>query len=338
MTIEGRALWWRLVFLAPVALTQDRSGLRLPRDRFRSGEETLRAFAPVSAATRASVVKLNVNGGTAALGTVMDGSGLVLTKASELRKGKLTAWLATEKEVDAEMLGVDEEEDIALVKVHALGLKPIRWSKDRAAIGQWAITCGIAATPQAVGIVSALPRRIRPPRAYIGVQFDFASSRPKIESLLAGLGAEMAGLKPGDIIVGVNDAAVTNREQVVEAVREMREGQTIRLRIARGEKEFGTEIKLMAPTGALLERESGSRQRFNRLEGQVSLRAEGFEQAIEHDTVLQPWLCGGPLVNLDGKAIGLNIARASRVSTYALPAGLVEGIFEKLKAGAGSKR
>jgi S1-C subfamily serine protease len=38
------------------------------------------------------------------------------------------------------------------------------------------------------------------------------------------------------------------------------------------------------------------------------------------------------LVNLDGKAIGLNIARASRVATYALPAAMVEQVLAKLKA------
>jgi serine protease Do len=47
--------------------------------------------------------------------------------------------------------------------------------------------------------------------------------------------------------------------------------------------------------------------------------------------VLRPWLCGGPLVNLDGKAIGLNIARAGRVTTYALPARLVKRILDNLK-------
>jgi S1-C subfamily serine protease len=47
---------------------------------------------------------------------------------------------------------------------------------------------------------------------------------------------------------------------------------------------------------------------------------------------LQPWLCGGPLVNLDGQAIGLNIARASRVTTYALPAALVQRIFTNLNS------
>jgi serine protease Do len=71
-------------------------------------------------------------------------------------------------------------------------------------------------------------------------------------------------------------------------------------------------------------------QRQRRLTGEVSQRAEGFEQAIEHDSVLHPWLCGGPLVNLDGKAIGLNIARASRVSTYALPTRLVKRILDNL--------
>jgi hypothetical protein len=37
-----------------------------------------------------------------------------------------------------------------------------------------------------------------------------------------------------------------------------------------------------------------------------------------------------PLVNLDGKGIGLYIARASRVSTYSLPARLVKRILDTL--------
>jgi serine protease Do len=47
-------------------------------------------------------------------------------------------------------------------------------------------------------------------------------------------------------------------------------------------------------------------------------------------------LCGGPLVNLDGKAIGLNIARAGRVTTYALPARLVKRILDNLTPKAKS--
>jgi len=69
----------------------------LPRTRFRSGDETLRAFASVSHMTRHSIVKLHVDGETVALGMVMDVNGLVLTKASEIKKGKLTCWLASDK-------------------------------------------------------------------------------------------------------------------------------------------------------------------------------------------------------------------------------------------------
>jgi serine protease Do len=322
-----------LALLAQVAGAQDYSrSPTLPRNRFRNGEETLRAFAPVSEATRYSIVKFNVDGATVALGTVVDTNGLALTKASELKKGKLTCWLAVEKEVDAEVVGIDEEEDVALVRVQAQGLKAIQWAAGEVSVGQWAITPGIAKTPQAVGIISALPRRIRPPRAFIGVQFDSGGSTPKIGELLPGLGAEKAGLKPGDIIVGLNHVTVTNREQIVETLGNFREGQTVKLRIRRAEKEIDAEVRMMVPRYDQLGSEFNPPQRPSRLTGEVSQRAEGFELAIEHDSVLPPWLCGGPLVNLDGKAIGLNIARAGRVTTYALPAGLAKRILEHLKA------
>jgi serine protease Do len=326
-----------LALLAQAAAAQMSSRpSTLPLNRYRNGEETLRAFAPISEATRYSIVKFNVDGATVALGTVVDTNGLTLTKASELKKGKLTCWLAVEKEVAAEVIATDEEEDVALVQVHAQGLKPVRWDTDQVSEGQWAITPGIAATPHAVGIISALPRRIRPARAYIGVQFEFTGSAPKIQDLRAGFGAEKAGLKPGDIIVGLNHVTVTNREQVVETLREFREGQTVNLRVRREEKEFDAEVQLMADRSGQWSAEADPQERQRRLTGQVSQRAEGFEQAIEHDSVLPPWLCGGPLVNLDGKAIGLNIARAGRVTTYALPARLVKQILERLKTKAKS--
>jgi serine protease Do len=338
--LRGRAL---LVLALAVGLVPQLPGAQdaavsasLRRDRYRSGEATLSAFAPVSEATRNSIVKLNVNGATVALATVVDTNGWALTKASELKKGKLTCWLATEKEVDAELISTDEEEDLALVRVHAVGLKPIRWAAGEVTVGQWAITPGIAATPHAVGIISALPHRVRPPRALIGVKFDNFWSKPIITDVLPGFGAEQVGLKSGDVIVAVNALAVTNREQVVEALREYREGQTVKLLIQRSGTQFTVEVRMMVPRPGQLEGDPEVQQRLDRMDGEVSRRSQGFEQAIEHDTVLQPWLCGGPLVDLDGKAIGINIARASRVSTYALPSRLVKQVLASLKTKAES--
>jgi len=308
----------------------------LPRTRFRSGDETLRAFASVSHMTRHSIVKLHVDGETVALGMVMDANGLVLTKASEIKKGKLTCWLASDKEVDAQLEAVDDTEDMALVRVQCRNLKPIQWASDEVAVGQWAITPGIALTPHAVGIISALPHRIRPPRAYIGVVFDRNVSIPRIGDVRPGFGAEKAGLKIGDVFLALNGAAVTNREQVVETLRELREGTKIKLHVQRAEEELDAEVEMKLPSAVLNGNDFFPEERESRLAGNTSKRAEGFEQAIEHDTVLQPWLCGGPLVNLDGQVIGLNIARASRVTTYALPAALVKRIFEQLKTAPAS--
>ena len=83
-----------LGLLAAMAAEEPAVDQKLLRTRYRSGEETLRAFAPLAAAMRSSIVKLAVNDETVALGAVVDAGGLVLTKASEIRPGKLTCWLA----------------------------------------------------------------------------------------------------------------------------------------------------------------------------------------------------------------------------------------------------
>jgi serine protease Do len=321
--------------LTQAALAQDEGDFpALPRARYRSGQQVLNAFALISAQTRNSIVEVNVNEDTVALGAVVDANGLVLTKASELKSGKLTCWLATGKEVEAQLLAFDDEDDVALVRVKAKGLKPIQWATNQIVEGQWAITPGLAETPQAVGIISTLPHRIRPQRAYIGVVFrDDNTAKPTVRMLMPGFGAEEAGVKPGDIVLAVDGATVTNRAQVIEILKEFRDGQTVQMRFQREEQEFNASIKLTAPKPGQ-RYDNYADERENRLSGDVSLRSEGFEQAIEHDTVLEPWQCGGPLVNLDGKAIGLNIARASRVATYALPASLAREILAKLKSKA----
>ena len=43
--------------------------------------------------------------------------------------------------------------------------------------------------------------------------------------------------------------------------------------------------------------------------------------------------CGGPLVSLDGKVVGINIARGGRVDSYAMPAAETFEVFLQLRAG-----
>jgi serine protease Do len=117
----------------------------------------------------------------------------------------------------------------------------------------------------------------------------------------------------------------------VDSLREYRDGQTVTLGLRRDETNLDTQVRMTTLKSGQLASDLSSRSRSSRVMGEVSQRAEGFEKAIEHDSVLQPWLCGGPLVNVDGKAVGINIARAGRVTTYALPGSLVKRIYEHLK-------
>src|SRR5207253_2964782 len=59
----------------------------------------------------------------------------------------------------------------------------------------------------------------------------------------------------------------------------------------------------------------------------------GFPNILQHDTVLNPRDCGGRLVDLDGKAVGINIARAGRVESYAIPSDTVLALLPDLKSG-----
>ncbi|HTG43478.1 MAG TPA: hypothetical protein VK633_02990, partial [Verrucomicrobiae bacterium] len=134
--------------------------------------------------------------------------------------------------------------------------------------------------------------------------------------------------------LAVNTKEVQDGKELVSVLRDYRDGQTVHLRVRRVEEEFDIDVVMMLPQ---FDHASDREERINRSGVGISERAEGFEMAIQHDTVLQPWLCGGPLMNLEGKAIGMNIARAGRVASYALPAQLSQQIAAKLIAEAKTK-
>jgi len=58
----------------------------------------------------------------------------------------------------------------------------------------------------------------------------------------------------------------------------------------------------------------------------------GFSTVIEHDTMVPPHLCGGPVVNITGTIIGINISRVSRTTTYAIPAEIAQQVVQRLKS------
>ena len=113
-----------------------------------------------------------------------------------------------------------------------------------------------------------------------------------------------------------------SRLGVIETLRGMFPGESVRLTITRNdEANDSTTMDVDASIRDLnVMRESESDARVN---GPRNVRLSGFDQVMQHDTVLDPDECGGPLMDTKGNVIGINIARAGRVVSYALPASLI---------------
>jgi serine protease Do len=72
---------------------------------------------------------------------------------------------------------------------------------------------------------------------------------------------------------------------------------------------------------------------MDQMGGELSDNRAGYPSALQTDLTLEPSECGGPVVNLDGKAIGVNIARGGRVKSYAVPAKDLRALLGDVKSG-----
>ena len=260
-----------------------------------------------------------------ALGTVVGSDGLVVTKGSELGE-VITCELSSGARYHAELAGVDRGSDLALLKIAADGLPTIRWSDESLpAVGGWVVTPGLDDMPQAIGVVSVAPHHVR--GGVLGIQLTEDEPGPRITHVVSSSGAAEAGLSRGDIILKVNGDLVRHVDELVEKTGNLLPGEEVRLLIRRD----GEEQRFKATLGSVSDTLTSRRARFqDRLGSPLSKRRFLFPSAMEHDSLLAPNQCGGVLVDLDGKAIGVNIARASRISSYAIPAHVARPIIESL--------
>lgn len=69
----------------------------------------------------------------------------------------------------------------------------------------------------------------------------------------------------------------------------------------------------------------------------LSLRRNGFPNVFTHDGGIAPEQCGGPVVGRSGEIVGINIARADEIQTFAIPSDVVRKVVAELKAKAEKK-
>jgi len=68
------------------------------------------------------------------------------------------------------------------------------------------------------------------------------------------------------------------------------------------------------------------------MSGSFSKRRSGFPRILQHTILGASNTVGGPLLNLDGQCLGMNIARANRAESFAIPLEDVQEIAKRLMA------
>ena len=137
----------------------------------------------------------------------------------------------------------------------------------------------------------------------------------------------------GDVVLEVKGKKVVTPEQMIDLLQTTKPGDIVKLKFLHKEGEGEAREKVVDATLNKRPSQNARGDIQNSMGGKLSQRRTAFPKILQHDTTLAPESCGGPLVDLEGKAVGLNIARAGRVETYALPSEIVKNLIPDLIAG-----
>lgn len=304
----------------------------LQTNRLTQGDAVLVAFEPVIQQFRTSVVRVLRDTQNVSLGTVVSADGLILTKASEVDALRKISIQRGRETVSARVIGWSEAHDLAVLKAEGSGWTPVPWSATTdPPVGQLLVSPGPEKLPLSIGVVSVPRRSIKKDEMHgvLGIELEPLDEGAVIRNIFDNSAAAAARMKIGDSIVRIGTLEIRTRRQLIEEIRKHQPGETLTIEIRRDNQTLHLTTTLTHPFGDFLSRIAQQ----NRLGGSLSSRASGFPAAIQHDSVLKPEECGGPVVDLNGQVVGLNIARSGRTESLMIPASVIQEVLQEQQAG-----
>ena len=272
------------------------------------------------------------------LGTVVDKSGLVVAKHSELRLPQKA--LVEGDWMEAEMVSFDSETDVALLQLKPKAPRefvPIQANADVAnakLVGRLVLSLvgneEDASLMASVGTVMVAPQKFSETvaRQEVDLGLVLASKKSRrsrqtgaeISRVYPKSLVEQAGLRSGDRLVSIDGRDVVDEAGLKQVLTTVVGGQKIRFSILRRSELLSFRVQLPVRLPLVWDRWGG---------GPFSQRRFGFGTVIAHDAVIDPSDCGGPVVDLDGNFLGINVSRAMRTTTYVVPAAKLQALVQK---------
>lgn len=301
--------------------------------------EIFREWDNVAAPIGQSVVALVTGNSQVALGTVV-GKGKVLTKLSDLRREKRPVMLvdSSGQIYDAKVLFALPEHDLLMMDVPGLPAPPIDMdSYAQAQEGDVIAAVSPTGHVSDFGVVSVAQRSLRADdQPYLGVVSDprWDGDGVMIGGVEAGSGAHRSGLRAGDVLMKLNGKPVDGMYSIRAAMVGIRPGETVPVEVKRrnqvieGKLLTGVRPKVMKFPQKRLDM-------MNSMGNRMSVKRDEFPLVIQSDMTLFPERTGCPVIDVDGKFVGMALSRAGRTETYILPSWvcreLVEGVLPQVQ-------
>ena len=179
---------------------------------------------------------------------------------------------------------------------------------------QWLCALTHDGAEMRLGVVSARRRAVPNTGAVIGILMDEGdeSKGVVISSVTEESPAEKAGLQAKDVLLSIDGQKVTDIRFVKRTLAKYRAGDVVKVHYLRQGKPADCEVRLVSRSRVRMGADDFANHG-------TSVRTDNFSDVIQHDMPLAPEDMGAALYDLQGRAIGINIARVDRVTNYALP-------------------
>lgn len=338
-------------FLVP-SVDDDGPGEDVPTDFLRGGTGAGRLavqrglpLAEVAAPAMESMLLVTEAGRVRCVATAVDGDGHLVTKRSELpagwRDGLVDLRDGAGRTREAAVVGTDPVLDLAVLRVGSDGpaLPALRWARSRAVRpGQVLLTPRFDEAGPALGFAAIARRESERDMAsmpYLGVRTeqvavdpaaaDGLASGARVDEVVPRSAADAAGLRVGDVVLTVDGEPPVGRAGLRRLLMDRSIGERIELRVLRDGRTDRLEAELARRPSS----EGGAGTRGNTRTA-ISAVSSGFGHVLAHDGIVWPEQCGGPVVDLEGEAVGINIARYDRTATHALDPKTVMKAVERI--------
>ena len=309
-------------------------------------KEIFREWDKVAVPVGQSVVALVAGNAQVALGTVV-GKGKVLTKLSDLQKERRPVMLvdSSGRVYDAKVLFALPEHDLLMMDVPGLPAPPIDLnSYVQAKEGDVIAAVSPTGHVSDFGVVSVAQRSLRADdQPYLGIVSDprWDGEGVMIGGVEAGSGAHRSGLMAGDVLMKLNGKPVDGMYSIRAAMVGVRPGETVPVEVRRRNQVIEGKL-LTGPRPRVMKFPQKRLDMMNSMGNRMSLKRDEFPLVIQSDMTLFPERAGCPVIDVNGKFVGLALSRAGRTETYILPSWicreLVEGVLpqvQQYRAGRG---